>query len=92
MNGRLGNIASACGRVAGLVRSRIAPTRAVGQGATAGRDSSPAREGAGAWDRPIGEIIARRAVRSRNRKPSEAAAYERIHTILSQGGSNGNRL
>lgn len=85
MNGRLGNIASACGRVAGLALRRIAPTRAVGQGADAGRDSSAAREGAGAWDRPIGEIIARRAIRTGNRQPDAAARYERIHTILSRG-------
>lgn len=85
MNGRLGNIASACGRIAGLALRRIAPTGAVGQGTSTGGDSSAAREGAGAWDRPIGEIIARRAIRVCNRDPKLIAAYEHKQTILSRG-------
>ncbi len=85
MNGRLGNIAAFCRGMSGLVRSRIAPTRAVGQGAATGRDSSTAPEGAGAWDRPVGEIIARRAIRTRNRDADAAARFERVHTILIRG-------
>ena len=83
-----GQIKALKGATAGayrLVRSSIAPTRTMGQGATAGRDSSAAPEGAGAWDRPIGEIIARRAIRTRNRDRDAAARFERVHTILSRG-------
>ena len=85
MNGHLGNIIAATATAYRLALRRIAPTRAVGQGAATGRDSSAAPEGAGAWDRPIGEIIARRAIRSGNRQPDAAARYERVHTILSRG-------
>lgn len=85
MNGRLGNLIASTAGAYRLALRRITPTRAVGQGAAAGRDSSAAPEGAGAWDRPIGEIIARRAIRVCNRDPRLIAAYEHKQTILSRG-------
>lgn len=88
MNGRLGNIIAVTTGAYRLALRRLAPTWTVGQGTYAGRDSRAAREGAGAWDRPIGEIIARRAVRIGNRQPA-AARYEAIHAILMQGRKPG---
>lgn len=85
MNGRVRNLVAATVGAYRLALRRLTPTRAVGQGAHAGRDSSAAREGAGAWDRPIGEIIARRAIRVCNRDPKLIAAYEHKQTILSRG-------
>jgi hypothetical protein len=85
MNGHLGNLIAATATAYRLALRRIAPTRAVGQGAATGRDSSAAPEGAGAWDRPLSEIIARRAIRVCNRDPKLIAAYEHKQTILSRG-------
>ena len=85
MNGPIGNILAVTRRAFGVALRRHAPIGTVGQGTATGRDSRSAREGAGAWDRPIGEIIARRAIRTRNRDADAAARFERIHTILSRG-------
>lgn len=68
-----------------MVRLRNWALSFVSAGTTAGGDSRATREGAGAWDRPIGEIIARRAIRVCNRDPKLIAAYEHKQTILSRG-------
>ena len=85
MNGRLSHILAVTRRAFGLVRRGVSPIGTVGQGTATGRDSRAAPEGAGAWDRPIGEIIARRAIRVCNRDPKLIAAYEHKQTILSRG-------
>lgn len=51
----------------------------------AGGTGRAAQPGEIAGGRPLGEIIAKRAVRSRNRDPEAAARFERVHTILSRG-------
>ena len=85
MNGRLSHILAVTRRAFGMALRRHAPIGTVGQGTATGRDSRSAREGAGAWDRPISEIIAGRSVRVSNRDADTIAAYRRIHTILSRG-------
>lgn len=85
MNGPLGNIAAFAGRIARLARGHFAPTGAMGQGAHTGVAGRGDGAGDEAWHRPIGEHIARRALRVCNRDRDLAAAYERKHTILSRG-------
>lgn len=82
MNGPLGNLASFC---AGTLRlAWLGHVRPV-TGAEAGGTGRAAQPGEIAGGRPLGEIIARRAVRCGNRQPDAAARFERVHTILSRG-------
>lgn len=82
MNGHLSNLAAFC---AGTLRlAWLGHVRPV-TGSEAGGTGRAAREGADAWHRPVGELIARRAVRTRNRDSDAAARFERVHTILSRG-------
>lgn len=82
MNGHISNLAAfvrGASRLAWL--GHIRPVT----GTEAGGTGRAAREGADAWHRPVGEIIASRSARVSNRDAATVAAYRRVHTILSRG-------